>query len=139
MIAPGFAFFNREAPGVPRHLWLVLSDPAQDAERVVIANLSTKPGPDHPGCIMAPGEHPGISRPSFLRCEHARIVPEAHLEALAGRGLIAPTQPGSDALLNRLRAALMASPHAPVGAKAILARQGCAAAGDVPVPPVKGN
>ena len=123
MIAPGFAFFNREAPGVPRHLWLVLSDPAQDAERVVIANLSTKPGPDAPGCRVMPGEHPGISRPSFLRCEHARIVPAAQLEALADQGLIAPTQPGSDALLRKLRAALTASLHAPQGAKAILERQ----------------
>lgn len=123
MIAPGFAFFNREAPGVPRHLWLVLSDPGRDAGQVVIANLSTKPGPDHPVCIVAPGEHPGISRPSYLRPEHARIVTAAQLELLAEQRLIAPTNPASDALLRRLRAALAASPHAPLGAKAILARQ----------------
>lgn len=124
MIPPGFAFFNCEAPGVPRHLWLVLSDPAQDAERVVIANLSSKPGPDRPGCIVEPGEHPGISRPSYLRCEHARTVAAVQLEHLAGQGLIAPTQPAAAALLRRLRAALMASRHAPIEAAAILRHQG---------------
>lgn len=123
MIAPGFAFFNREAPGVPRHLWLVLSDPAQDAERVVIANLSTKPGPDEPGCQVMPGEHPGVSRPSYLRSEHARIVTAAQLERLSSEGLISPAHPGFDALLRRLQAALAASAHAPLGAKAILERQ----------------
>ncbi len=101
----------------------MLSDPAQDSERVVIANVSTKPGPGYPRCIVAPGEHPGISRPSFLRCEHARIVSAAQLETLAEQGLISPTKAGSDPLLRKLRAACVASAHTPLGAKAILERQ----------------
>ncbi|MGH9534236.1 MAG: hypothetical protein ACRD2E_05205 [Terriglobales bacterium] len=102
----------------------MLSDPVQDAERVVIANLSTKPGPDRPGCVVEPGEHSGISRPSYLHCEHARVAAAAQLEQLAAQGLIIPAHPAPTALLRKLRAALAASPHAPVEAAAILRHQG---------------
>lgn len=123
MIAAGFAFFNREAPGVPRHLWIVLSDPGQDAEAIVIANLSTKPGPDNPGCLVAPGAHPGVSRPSYLRSERARVVSATDLERLAEQRLIVPTAQAPEALLRKLRTALANSPHAPIGARRILRQQ----------------
>jgi len=39
----GRLFFNAEAPDIPQHPWILLSDPAQDATAVVLVNLSTKP------------------------------------------------------------------------------------------------
>ncbi len=123
MITHDFAFFNREAPGVPRHLWMVLSDPNQDANTIVIANFSTKPGLDNPAIEARPGEHPGISRLSYLRCEKARTVSAAQLNQLIQDGSISQTHNTPDGLLRRMRAALANSQYTPKGIKSVLAQQ----------------
>jgi hypothetical protein len=118
----GAAFFNREAAGVPRHLWFVITEPQEG--QAVIANVSTKPGPDTPGCRLSPGEHRHISRPSWLRPEMARGVTAAQLELLADSGQILPTVDATPELLAKLRAALLASDHTPLGVKRLLRPSG---------------
>lgn len=115
MIAPGCAFFNAEAPGVPRHLWFVVC--RCGTESVVIVNVSTNPGPDNQPCAIHPGDHPGISRTSYLRCDKSQIVEATRLELLAEKQLISSTSSLSDALLSKLRQDLLASPHTPAGVK----------------------
>ena len=63
----GSLFFNVEAPDIPRHPWIVLSDPGKDVRAVVLVNLSTKPGPDNPQTMVEPAEHRGVSQRSYVR------------------------------------------------------------------------
>jgi hypothetical protein len=84
----GSLFFNAEAPDIPRHPWILLSDPAKDARAVVLVNLSTKPGPDNPQTMVEPAEHRGVSQRSYVRFEKARKTTlEALEKGLAGNVL----------------------------------------------------
>jgi hypothetical protein len=115
MIEPGFAFFNAEAPGVPRHLWFVVC--SYDADSAVIVNISTNPGIDNQPCVIQPHEHPGISRLSYLRCDRSRTTTAAALQLAEQKQLIFPAPPATRALLSKLRQGLLASQHTPGGVK----------------------
>lgn len=120
----GSLFFNQEGPDTPRHPWIVLSDPAKDSDAVVIVNLSTKPGPDNPPCIVQPGEHNTISRQSYVRFEKARKTTLNALErGLAGNILSLSTEISAE-LLRRIQTHLLVSHHVPSELKKILRDQG---------------
>lgn len=120
MIMPGDAFFNQEVPRAPRHLWFVVC--ACGSASVVIANVSTNPGPDCEPCVIQPQEHPDISRVSYLRCDKSRLVQAAQLEALAKKQVISLASPASPTLLSKLRQGLLASQHTPMGVKEAVQR-----------------
>lgn len=42
------------------HLWVVASDPDQDANRVLIVNLTTVRTHCDPACILNAGDHPFV-------------------------------------------------------------------------------
>ena len=124
-MTPGDCFFTPETASVPRHLWIILSDPM--GGRVVIANFSTVAGPDNPmpgDCQIAPKEHQAISRPSFVRCEEARIADGEHLTRLLAARMLARTRPATVDLLAKVRRALAASRHTPLEVKELLRIQG---------------
>jgi len=122
----GQCFFTPETGPVPRHLWIVVSDPGGDS-RVAVVNFSTVPGPDNPlppdACIAAK-EHPAIARPSFVRCEGARVWEAVDLDGLLAAGTLSPTKPAPPDLLAKAQRALMASRHTPTGVKELLRAQG---------------
>ncbi len=42
------------------HLWVVISDPAADAENILIVNFTTSRADSDKACILQPGEHPFV-------------------------------------------------------------------------------
>ena len=58
------------------HLWVVISDPVQDKERVLLVNFSSvKEGvPLDSACVLLPGEHPYISKDTFVYYRHAQVL-----------------------------------------------------------------
>lgn len=53
----GSTFVNEQYRGLGPHLWIVISDPTQCPEKVVIVNLTTWDGADFPdnSCILDTG------------------------------------------------------------------------------------
>lgn len=121
----GQTFVNKEADGIPSHLWMVLSDPQRDPAVVVIGNLSTNSGPgENQGCVVEKGEHPFVSRTSYVRCDQVRVTTAAKIEAgLAGRVLTASAELSGE-LLTRVQKAIGQSPLAMNDARSILREQG---------------
>ena len=112
---PGDTFRFTDPRDEP-HLWIVLSEPGRVA---VIVSASTKNlGLDLP--IIEPGEHPSLSRRSFVRCEKARLVAADVLQQTLDRGVIHQSHPLSPGLLARIRAAILASEHTPGEIKEVL-------------------
>ena len=75
MLWRGQAFFSH-------HIFVVLSDPRRDPERVVVVNVtSCKTGDDlaRPDVVQQ-GEHPAIRQPSYVAFARAKVLPEALLE-----------------------------------------------------------
>jgi hypothetical protein len=124
--ALGDCFFTPQKDDVPRHLWIVVTDPTR-SDRVAFVNVSTMPGPENPapaGAQVAAQEHPAISRPSVIRCDQARTATIAELNTLFGKRLLIGTKPAPSELVKKAQTALGASQHTPLAVKALLEAQG---------------
>jgi hypothetical protein len=118
-------FFTPQTETVPRHLWIVVSDPTRDA-RVAVVNLSTDPGPENPvpaDAQVAPKDHPALSRPSFIRCDQAKVWQAPDLDKLLATKTLSATKPATPALLAKARRVLATSRHTPIEVKALLKTQ----------------
>jgi hypothetical protein len=89
--------------GLHHHLWIVLSDPAMDQDRLVIVNFTTYTVDEESICIVTKGEHPFVKHKTVVRYRDARVVSSAILEELRKAKSISPHRPCSVGLLKRLR------------------------------------
>ena len=121
----GQTFINEAAPGIPSHLWIVISNPATN-ERVVIANVSSRPCPSGEVCIIRKGEHASCSRDSYVRFQEVRVAARAQLERLLATGKLKQSRDADhDApILKRVRRAVAASKAVPLEAVRLLHDQG---------------
>ncbi len=85
------------------HLWIVLSDPAIDPERVVIVNLTTYTVDEESACVLKKGDHPFVRHKTAVRYRDARIASPADLKTLREARKLAPREPCSKSLLQKLR------------------------------------
>lgn len=93
------------------HLWLVLNDPPAHHDVALMVNVSTLRPNAETTCIVRPGEHPFLKHDSYVRYASARRAGVADLAAALKRGLLQRHQPASAALLAKVRAGALASPH----------------------------
>jgi hypothetical protein len=127
----GDTFVNKPAPGVPEHLWMVVSDPSKGS-RVVLANVSSDDG-GNPGLpTVQPGEHSFIKHASYLRCDKARVEDTASVAAAISKQLVVPQPSLSATVLTRVQQELLGSALVPNEAKNILRAQGITPGGSGP-------
>ena len=88
-IEAGDCFRFREKP--ERHLWIVVSDPNLDSDRVLIVNV-TSYRPDvpscDPACLLECGDHAFIEHTSYINYYDSRVYTAAHLISLLARDKI---------------------------------------------------
>lgn len=116
----GFTFLT----DVERHLWVVLSDPSQDAERVVIVSITTLAPHKEQTCILRRGSHPWVTHDSCVAFGFARIVRLTTLVEARYKGLLRLQEPLSPALLDLIRKSAANSTGLPIEAADILIDQG---------------
>ena len=64
------------------HLYVVISDPAQNCEEVVIVNFTSYSPDEEQTCILKAGEHPFIKHKTVVRYKDARITSVRKLQQL---------------------------------------------------------
>lgn len=118
--------FRVSSPGttLDTHLWMVISDPAQDPERVLIVNLTSWNDRQDRSCVVEVGEHPFVHHRSCVRYSGAKVVRVDQLDALKRNGSLLPLAPISRRLLKRVRLGAERSPHTELGHIEILRAQG---------------
>lgn len=107
MIPAGSVFITSDKHRhVDDHLWIVISDPTQNRDKVLIANLTTYRGDaGHDDCVLTPAQYAGLDHKScvfFLRASLCRLE---WLERSLERGLIELRDPLPDETLGRVREA----------------------------------
>jgi|WetSurMetagenome_2_1015567.scaffolds.fasta_scaffold302951_2 hypothetical protein len=107
---------------------MVISDPLLGiADRVVIVSFSTyvpgKQGHD-PACLLGVGDHPFITRPTFVRYRKAYAVPSGHLEYLTNRAEIVLRERLRPDVLAAVRRGAGESRFTPEECRMVLAKQG---------------
>ena len=120
MAAQGDTFLGGgEVHGVD-HLWVIINDPAQHADRALFVNVSTLRDDAETTCLLVKGEHPFITHESYVRYRSAKGADVASLEMLVKAKKLKPHQSASAALLAKLRAGAVASPLMPPEMRALL-------------------
>jgi hypothetical protein len=119
----GQTFVTPQAPGVLPHLWMVLSDPSR-GERVVLANISSRPCPSGEVLDVRQGEHPFVAHTSYLRFAEVRVADRGSLEKLLTTAQLRPSHDLTPDLLRRIQVAVAASKVVPIEAARILTAQG---------------
>jgi len=112
-------------PAKDEHLWMVISDPAADADHVVIVNLTSwKQGGNDSSGIVNTGEHPFVRHRSFVYYGGAKVDPLSHLKRLRTSGGLVLEDPLSEELLARIRLGAESSRWIPSFARQVLVDQG---------------
>src|ERR1700730_3304378 len=97
-------------PTVDHHLWVLLSDPAQDADNVLVVSVTTwrEVGKDQ-ACMIERGEHPFVTHTSCLAYIEARVLSLANLLTFKDGGYLKLQEPVSEDLLERMRQGAVAT------------------------------
>lgn len=84
------------------HLWIVLSDPAKDPERVIIVNVTRWRDAQDQACVLEEDDHPWLTRRSCVNYRDAKVVSLQHLQSILSGDQIEQRDPLSEDLLRRV-------------------------------------
>jgi hypothetical protein len=118
----GRCFFTPDSVPGGRHLWIVVSDPAQSTH-VAIVSFSTKPDRNSDACMVPAGSHRHLPEDSFVRCERARVEVHAALDKKLATRHLSETFDASDALVRTVQDILLACPLTVRGIQKLIADQ----------------
>jgi hypothetical protein len=95
--------FSISDRGVDTHLWVVISDPDRDAERVVLVSMTTYEGYKEAVCLLDVGDHPRVSHKTCIAYNEARLTTLEKLRVLMDGGHLIVQAPVSKEVLTRIR------------------------------------
>jgi hypothetical protein len=95
--------FTLKDKSVDSHLWVIVSDPAADAERLLFVSMTSYDITKEKVCLLDVGDHPFITHRTCIAYDFAKVAPLKALIALRDQGPLAMNQPVSAELLERIR------------------------------------
>lgn len=98
----GDTFYIRDR-SVDTHLWLILSDPEMDPERVLMVSMTTHEPYKEDACLLNKGDHPRISHETCVAYNEARLISLEKLKALSDGGYLSLQAPLAPEVLKRIR------------------------------------
>lgn len=113
MVALGDTFWHDKTISPNGHLYVVLSDPTKDPERVVVANFTTRePGCDET-CVVTKREHRWLSHDSVVAYQFAKHTTQRSLEFGIKAGLLKTHDRASPELVAKVAKGLLDSKVVP--------------------------
>lgn len=118
-------FYNKEAPGLPSHPWIILSKPEIDPDHIVIVNLTDAENYDDDSCVLEIADHPKvIKKRSCIAYRKAIITSDRSLEDMKRSGLIFMKISVSEETLSRILDGIREGGELPNAHRKILREQG---------------
>lgn len=90
-------------PGYDDHLWLIISDPALNPDKILIVSFISWRRHYDQSCIMEQGEHPFVKHRTLVNYSSAMVTTDAKLEARKKERALKMKEPLSAELLERIR------------------------------------
>jgi hypothetical protein len=100
------------------HLWILVTDPHQESQKVVMVNITTLRSHSDRTVILRKGDHPYILHDSVVSYQDAQELSVVKIQAQIDRGW-PQCDSCSDELLKKVQAGLLASPFTKKSIKAI--------------------
>jgi len=105
------------------HLFVVISDPSQDRERVVVVPMMTWDQYKESTCVLEVGEHPFVRHTSYIDYRCAELVSATFIESQTKIRAFRKHTPATPALLTKIREGADKSDFLALGLRDILERQ----------------
>ena len=106
------------------HIFVIISDPSQDPQKIVTANFTTWARDKDQSCIIQSGQHPLITRKSCVRYSQDKLIDLPQLEALIQSGHVNLQSPVTPDLLQQIHVGAKVSLFIPIGNRQVLIDQG---------------
>jgi hypothetical protein len=97
------ATFQSSDPRYECHLWIIISDPMRDPERVLIVNFTSWYEGRDPSCVLQRGEHPFIKHKTCVNYRESRITSLGKIQAAVDSGALRIRQSVSSKVLANIR------------------------------------
>ena len=110
--------------GINNHLFIIISDPAQEPTRIVTANFTSWRADKDQSCVVEPDEHGFITHRSCVEYARNRLMDLTEYRRFLAAGDIVAHVPVEGKLLKRILAGAAVSPFIPLGHRQILVEQG---------------
>lgn len=121
----GSAFIHQKRDEKDRpHLWVIISDPQQDPNSVVIVNLTSFDEEKDPSCVLEFGEHSFVRKKTCIRYLSARVTNIPNLIEGEKRQIFWRKEDASKSLIAKLRKGAMQSRFTVNNIRKILRQQG---------------
>jgi len=120
----GTTFLAIDPDSGKEHLWVVLSDPKKDAEKVLIVSLTTPQAWREQVCIVHRHEHAWLKYDSWVNYSDSKVRPLALLYEGKDKGLLKLMDSVSPEVLQRIRDAALESVRMPLENADVLIEQG---------------
>jgi hypothetical protein len=85
------------------HLWVIISDPEQDPDRVLIVSLTEYHPKKDTACILEPGDHPFLHKKTCVAYNLANAPSLDDLVRARNNGDLIPKEPMRAEILERIR------------------------------------
>jgi hypothetical protein len=85
------------------HLWVIISDPEQDADEVLLVSVTEYHPKKDTACILNPGDHPFIHKTSCVAYDLANAPSLETLLQAKDNGDLVPNDPMPPDVLQRIR------------------------------------
>jgi hypothetical protein len=100
----GDAFLlQQQGASIDSHFWFILSDADQDADNVLIVNLTSWRADKDQACVLGPNHHTYIQHDTCVNYGGAKVVSLAQLNTLKDTGLLLHQTPLTAGLLKLVR------------------------------------
>lgn len=127
-ISQGSAFENRQYGNLSPHLWIVISNPHFDNERIVIVNITTWRDEatliNDESCIIEGGEHEYIDHKSYVFYRQSTVTSEDKIQLAIDGGALIVQNDCSPELLKKILNGAAESQFTQNEVKSILQSQG---------------
>jgi hypothetical protein len=107
-----------------KHLWIVLSDPKLDPEKVLIVNLTTLDARKEQVCVLKRGDHSWVKHDTCVNYQDSVVTTVVQLNTARDQGAIDMKKRMSTATLKKIRDGALESERMPMLNADVLFEQG---------------
>ena len=90
-------------PSADGHLWVIISDPEKDADRVLFVSMTSYDVDKEDVCLIQAGEHPRVTHTTCIHYKLTRHSSLEILDRLRDTGYLRVQPPVSEDVLRRIR------------------------------------
>jgi len=123
MANPGDTFLLTKRD-INSHLFVIISDPNQDANQIVTVNVTSWREDKDQSCIIEASEHRFITHRSCIYYGEDRLITLSQYKMFLAMGHLESHDPINNQLLKRILDGAAISPHMPLRNRQILVDQG---------------